>query len=219
MIFRYVRLRWTLLTRGFSDHLGLTERRVATALEGVGRGSARHVLIAPPGSGNIGDQAMVEAFLAAADRPVTVVVRAPDDFVFPADLAPSADIVALPGLFYGRSRSHTRSAVRPEGAAGRRRDGVDRRRRHHGRAFTCCAVRCAVPPSRQRAPGQGSTPPCSDSAGAARRLRRRRRALRRAGAAGVRLLLRDPASAARVRDAGDRRRGRDGRHRLHRRPA
>ena len=43
------------------------------------------------------------------------------------------------------------------------------------------------------------------------------RALRRAGAAGVRLLLRDPASAARVRDAGIARRRRDGRHRVHRR--
>ena len=43
-----------------------------------------HVLIAPPGAGNIGDQAMVEAFLASADRTTVVVARDVDDFVIPA---------------------------------------------------------------------------------------------------------------------------------------
>ena len=201
MIVRYVRLRGTLLTRGFSDHLGITERRVASALEGVRPGSARHVLIAPPGSGNIGDQAMVEAFLAAADRPVTVVTRGPDDFVLPPDLASRAEIVDLPGLFYGGSRAHSDALIRLKSVLADAAtvsivgadimDGIYVLRSSLRRsAIAAASAKAGIDTSVLGFSWSGKAPATA------------RRALRRAGAAGVRLLLRDPASAARVRDAG-----------------
>ncbi|MGC5224395.1 polysaccharide pyruvyl transferase family protein [Micromonospora sp. DT81.3] len=201
MIVRHVRLRYTLLTRGVFDHLGITEQRVASALEGVRRGSARHVLIAPPGAGNIGDQAMVEAFVAAADRPVTVVTRGPKDFTLPVDLAAGAEIVALPGLFYGAGGAHANALARLKllltdaatvsivGAD--IMDGVYVLRSSLRRsAIAAGSARAGIDTTVLGFSWSGKAPAAA------------LRALRRAGAAGVRLLLRDPASAARVRDAG-----------------
>lgn len=201
MIVRHARLRWTLLNRALYDHLGVTERRVMSALSGVRGGDDRHVLIAPPGAGNIGDQAMVEAFVAAADRKVVVVTRGEDDFRLPPDLAPIAQIVALPGLFYGPARAHAESlrglrtlvddaaTVSIVGAdimdgvyvlrSSLRRSAIAAGSAHAGIDTTVIGFSWS---------GKAPAPAL--------------RALRRAGAAGARLLLRDPASAARVRDAG-----------------
>ncbi|HEX5858659.1 MAG TPA: hypothetical protein VFY91_11180, partial [Microbacterium sp.] len=110
MKLRSLTRRFRALRRDVVDGTGWTSRRFrADFAASAGRpGRERHVLIAPPGAGNIGDQAMVEAFLAAADLPVTVVTRNADDFRLPGDLAPRATILPLSELFYGQGAGHRR---------------------------------------------------------------------------------------------------------------
>lgn len=61
-----------------------------------------HVLIAPPGGGNIGDAAMVEAFIQRIDSPVALVVSGAGDFDLEVVHANAhVEIHALPGLLYG----------------------------------------------------------------------------------------------------------------------
>ncbi|WP_084727319.1 polysaccharide pyruvyl transferase family protein [Rhodococcoides yunnanense] len=62
----------------------------------------RHLLLPPPGRGNIGDQAMVEAFLENVEGDVVVIVKASDSFVFDANDSSRLTIVAMPNLIYGR---------------------------------------------------------------------------------------------------------------------
>ena len=65
-----------------------------------------HVLVAPPGEGNIGDQAMVEAFLENVEGPVQVLVRRPADVRIPTQHASRAQLVPIPHLIYGTGRVH-----------------------------------------------------------------------------------------------------------------
>lgn len=198
-----IRRRLRRLPRQVLDRSGLPTRRFAALLRSsAGRPGERcHVLIAPPGAGNIGDQAMVEAFVAAADRPVTIVTRNDDDLVLPPDLVGRARIVALPHLLYGDDHGH-RGDVRALGAL-------------LGEAATVSIVGADImdgvyslrPSVRRSTIAAVAAERGFDTAiigfswnGAAPRPARD--ALRRAGTAGARLLLRDPASAARVRDLG-----------------
>ncbi|MBB6390270.1 polysaccharide pyruvyl transferase family protein [Microbacterium thalassium] len=75
-------------------------------------GGDGHVVLAPPGRGNIGDQALVEAFVEAVEGPVTVIVRAPDDIDIPERLAPRMRTVALPALVYGSAVGRARDLRR-----------------------------------------------------------------------------------------------------------
>ncbi|PVW03715.1 hypothetical protein DEA06_12685 [Microbacterium sp. Gd 4-13] len=189
--------------RGLVDRVGHTRRRFGALVEAsVGSpGSSHHVLVAPPGAGNIGDQAMVEAFVAAADKPVTIITRARDDFHLPADLAEHARIEALPNLFYGQGSAHERD-VRAlgrvlTGAASVSiigadiMDGVYTLRPSIRRAtLAASAARRGFDTTVIGFSWNSAAPrPAWD-------------ALRAAGQAGARLLLRDPESARRVRDAG-----------------
>jgi colanic acid/amylovoran biosynthesis protein len=70
------------------------------------------VLIAPPGRGNIGDQALVEAFVEAVGGPVVVVVRAPEDIDVPAHLADRMSLLALPALIYGTAVGRARDMAK-----------------------------------------------------------------------------------------------------------
>ncbi|NKX77509.1 hypothetical protein HGA01_07805 [Gordonia amicalis] len=67
------------------------------------------VILAPPGGGNIGDQALVESAIWNADGPVTLIVRARTDFELPEWLA-SRDLrmLVLPDLVYGVGPHHLR---------------------------------------------------------------------------------------------------------------
>lgn len=198
-----IRRRLRRLPRQVLDRSGLPTRRFAALLRSsAGRPGERcHVLIAPPGAGNIGDQAMVEAFVAAADRPVTIVTRNDGDLVLPPDLVGRARIVALPHLLYGDDHGH-RGDVRALGAL-------------LGEAATVSIIGADImdgvyslrPSVRRSTIAAVAAERGFDTAiigfswnGAAPRPARD--ALRRAGTAGARLLLRDPASAARVRDLG-----------------
>lgn len=200
-LMRRIRRKLTRIGRDVVDRTGWTERQVRNGLVGPTAGDARHVLIAPPGAGNIGDQAMVEAFVAAADLPVTVITRGPDDFVLPDDLRARATLVALPDLFYGQGDGHRadlrRLAMIVDGSAtvsiigADIMDGVYVLRsslRRSAIAAGCAAAGIDTTVIGFSWNGAAPSPALA--------------ALRRAGAAGARLLLRDPASAARVREAG-----------------
>ena len=50
----------------------------------AGAAPAGHVVLVAPGAGNVGDQALFEAFLEGAAGRVTVVTRRPADVVVPA---------------------------------------------------------------------------------------------------------------------------------------
>ncbi|QIG38554.1 hypothetical protein G5T42_02870 [Microbacterium sp. 4R-513] len=200
---RKITRRLSQLRRDVVDRTGWTARQVRRELAAAitPGGSETHVLIAPPGAGNIGDQAMVEAFLASADRPTVVVTRGEADFVLPDDLAQHARIEALPALFYGNGDEH-RVDLRHLGSLVSEAatvsivgadimDGVYVLRsslRRSGIAAAC--ANAGIDTSVLGFSWNAAAP------------RPALEALRAAGAAGARLLLRDPASAARVRDAG-----------------
>lgn len=185
------------------ERSGIPTRRFARSLRAAAGkpGQRAHVVIAAPGAGNIGDQAMLEAFVAAADRPVTIVARTDADYVLPADLARRARIVALPHLLYGAGPEH-RGDVRALGAllgdaatvsiiGADIMDGVYSLRPSVRRA-TIAEVAAGL--------GFDTTVIGFSWNGAAPGPARA--ALRRAGGAGARLLLRDPDSAERVRALG-----------------
>ncbi|KJL40332.1 colanic acid biosynthesis protein [Microbacterium trichothecenolyticum] len=67
-----------------------------------------HVLIAPPGRGNIGDQALVEAFVEAVAGHVHVVVRSDADVLVPEHLEDRMTTVPLPALVYGTAIGRAR---------------------------------------------------------------------------------------------------------------
>lgn len=201
MKLRRIRSRLTALSRGVVDRTGWTEAVVDRVLNSVRPGEARHILIAPPGAGNIGDQAMVEAFVSAADRDVVVVCRGAGDFVIPTDLEARATLHALPALFYGQGQDHRadlrRLAALLDGAATVSIIGADimdgvyvQRPSLRRSAIAAAAAKAGLDTSVIGFSWSGKATPQA------------LRALRRAGAAGVHLLLRDPASAARVRGRG-----------------
>lgn len=203
MMMRRVTRRLRRLNRDLIDRTGWTAgqlRRILTAAAGA-PGDEHHVLIAPPGAGNIGDQAMVEAFVSAADRRVTVVTRHDDDFVLPPDLVTKARLVALPDLFYGQGSSHRSDILALGGLltgaatvsiiGADIMDGVYVLRpslRRSGVAAAAAALGFDTSVIGFSWNAAAPAPAWAE--------------LRRAGASGARLLLRDPASAERVRDAG-----------------
>ena len=65
-----------------------------------------HVLLAPAGGGNIGDQALVEAFIENADGRITVVSRRATDYLLPD--GPRVRLLPLFSLVYGDLVGHVR---------------------------------------------------------------------------------------------------------------
>src|SRR5687768_8802852 len=61
-----------------------------------------YLLVAAPGQGNIGDQAMLESVLENVSGPVTVVVRRGEDIAVPAAVSSRVTVVELPHLIYGK---------------------------------------------------------------------------------------------------------------------
>lgn len=59
------------------------------------------LLIAPPGGGNIGDQALVEAYLENTSDFVTIAVKTNMDFVFSENMKNKAEFLIMPKLIYG----------------------------------------------------------------------------------------------------------------------
>jgi polysaccharide pyruvyl transferase WcaK-like protein len=160
-----------------------------------------HVLVAPPGGGNIGDQAMVEAFLENTSGGVRIVVRTDVDFTVPAEHAARVDMHPLPALIHGAGAAHRESlegyrrllaSARSLTVVGA--DAMD------GAYDVRASVRRADAATLARQAGVDARILGFSWNGAAHPAARR--AMLRAGRAGVHLMLRDPVSAARARDAG-----------------
>ena len=157
-----------------------------------------HVLVAPPGEGNIGDQAMVEAFLENVSGPVRVLVRRPADVRIPSQHAWRAQLVPIPHLVYGTARIHRQSmaALAPvlDGALSLTVVGADIM---DGAYSVRASSRRADVASLARSVGVdarilGFSWNGKANAGV-------RRSLARAGRLGTRLQLRDPISSVRAR--------------------
>lgn len=84
----------------------------ARRLRGARRPGGRALLIAPPGAGNIGDAALVGAFLENVGGPITVITRYPGDLRIPAEHADRVELVALGSLLYGGLPSFVRDLRR-----------------------------------------------------------------------------------------------------------
>ncbi|GAA2979894.1 polysaccharide pyruvyl transferase WcaK-like protein [Microbacterium terrae] len=176
-----------------ADRLVLTARARA--------GVTGHVVVAPPGRGNIGDQALVEAFVEAVDGPVHVVVRSVADIDVPEHLADRMTLVPLPALIYGSALGRARDLrmLRPVLAQAATvsvlgadvMDGAYVERASLNRALL--VRRAAELGFDARVIGFSWNAAPTPAAIAA---------LRAAGDAGVALYLRDPVSAGRARADG-----------------
>jgi polysaccharide pyruvyl transferase WcaK-like protein len=186
---------------------GLVDRAVLRAhFRAEPRERRDHLLLAAPGHGNVGDQALLEAMLENIDGPVTVVVSDSAGLRLPDGDQDRIEVLEFPQLVYGKGAGHRADVAR-----------FGRALAHAGRLSIVGADvmdgRYSLPASVRR----------SSLATAAARLgvdtrivgfswsdRARpsaRRSLVAAGRSGVRLLLRDPVSAGRAR--------RDGVHPVH----
>ncbi|MGI9822603.1 polysaccharide pyruvyl transferase family protein [Agromyces sp. Marseille-Q5079] len=101
-------LREAYLTSGIPS--GIDHRRILRTARAGWRPGARldgeHLLLAAPGGGNIGDQAMFEAFLEGTAGRVTVIVRSAAEVTVPAAHASRVTVAELPDLVYGARRAH-----------------------------------------------------------------------------------------------------------------
>ncbi|MCJ1708730.1 polysaccharide pyruvyl transferase family protein [Microbacterium sp. VKM Ac-2923] len=160
-----------------------------------------HVLLAPPGRGNIGDQALVEAFVEASNGPVVVLTRSTRDFDVPAALRERMRLVPLPALVYGSAIGHARDVRKLTRELRSARsfsvigadvmDGAYVLRASVNRASLAERLARLGWPTRIVGFSWNAAPH-----------ERAVAALRRAGDAGVRLYLRDPRSAERARADG-----------------
>lgn len=160
-----------------------------------------HVLVAPPGAGNIGDQAMVEAFLENVSGPVRVLVRGPSDVRIPSPHGWRAHLQPIPHLVYGGGRLHRQAMAQLapvlNGALSLTVVGADIM---DGAYSVRASSRRADVASLARSVGVdarilGFSWNGNANSGV-------KRSLARAGRLGVRLQLRDPISAERARSDG-----------------
>ena len=157
-----------------------------------------HVLVAPPGEGNIGDQAMIEAYLENVTGPVRVLVRGLNDVSVPAEHSARARLEPIAHLIYGSGRAHRQSMVQLAAALSGARsltvvgadimDGAYSVRASSRRADVASLARSVGVEARIL----GFSWNGHANLGA-------RRSLARAGRMGTRLQLRDPVSSARAR--------------------
>jgi colanic acid/amylovoran biosynthesis protein len=176
--------------------------RSAIALDAArATGVGPHVLLASAGAGNIGDQAMVEAFIEQVDGPVTVITRHEGDFAMPTGEDDRVTFTALEHLVYGsgpaRRADLARFGALVQDAASFSVIGADimdgkySPRGSVRRATLAEAAAAAGVPTRILGFSWNAAPH-----------RRAAAALRRAARAGVVPLLRDPVSAERARADG-----------------
>lgn len=170
----------------------------------VSNASARScsVLVCPPGNGNVGDQAMVEAYLEHTAGQVRLIVRDRDDIQVPSEATERIEVVVLPALIYGQDRvahlSDTRrylelledaSEVAVVGA-----DIMDGAYNLTASVRRATMMRLACQAGvKARVLGFSWNAAPEPMA---------KRALQRAARSGVDLYLRDPVSAARARQSG-----------------
>lgn len=180
----------------------LVDRRIVRSrVRAEPRDRSRHLLLAAPGGGNVGDQAMLEAVLENTAGPVTLVVPDRASVELPEEFRQRVEVLEIPHLVYGTGADH-RASVASFGRAlagaaqlsvlgadvmdGRYSLPASVRRSNLARAAALAGVETRV---------IGFS--WSDRARVAAR-----RSLAAAARDGVRLLLRDPISADRARRDG-----------------
>lgn len=111
-----LRHRWSRLitSRRILDAEGSLARRNARragpALQASSIEQRRHLLVAAPGGGSVGDQAMFEAFLDSVQGPVTVFVRTDADLLqVPESERARVRIKVMPHLLYGAPWRHLKT--------------------------------------------------------------------------------------------------------------
>ena len=165
------------------------------------QGTGPHVLLAPPGGGNIGDQAMINAYLENVAGPVVMVVRRGDAAVQQPIAGERVDCIELEHLVYGGGLMHLRDVVRfAQVLRGARSLSIIGADIMDGAYNAMASVHRANLASWSAAAGidtrvlgfswNGAPHPLASVA------------LREASRNGVRLFLRDPISASRAREAG-----------------
>jgi polysaccharide pyruvyl transferase WcaK-like protein len=197
--------RLLLKAPGHPGFLALVDRGIFLLPPRAWPGAPRvHVLLAPPGGGNIGDQAMVEAFLENVAGPVVVIARTADTVDIPAHESHRATLAVMESLIYEGGIGHFRDVIRLKRLLVRAKsfsivgadimDGAYNCRASANRANIARLARLAGIDTRILGFSWNGSP----HPGA-------RAALREASAAGVSLVVRDPVSAQRARaDALDR---------------
>lgn len=164
-------------------------------------GGRHNLLLAPSGGGNIGDQAMVEAFIENVAGPITVISFAADDFPLPREHRDRVRVIALPKLVTGGAirdeATLQKFASLLDGSSGFSVIGADvldggysYRRSVQRTSLAIYAARLGID-SRILGFSLNEAPDIRCIS-----------ALSEAGEAGVRLLLRDPVSASRARSLG-----------------
>ncbi|WP_236836166.1 polysaccharide pyruvyl transferase family protein [Blastococcus sp. KM273129] len=159
------------------------------------------LIVSAPGNGNIGDQALLEALIENIGGPVTVIVPDAAEPEMSDDCRRRVSVCRLPGLLYGNGAEH-RAAVAGFGEA-------------LADAAHLCIVGADVMDGRYSLPASVRRSTLATAAARAgvdtrvigfswsdRPRSAARRSLAAAGRSGVRLLLRDPVSAARARRDG-----------------
>lgn len=157
-----------------------------------------NVLIAPPGGGNIGDQAMVDSFLQNSSRKCTVVVRSRSDFVEATYMRRNGtECIELPRLLYSSGLPFFREYLRLLSVIARSEsvsiigaDIMDGAYNLKASVRRSCVARAGVSlTGNSRVIGFSWNGEASRVA---------RFSLRRAGSKGAKLFLRDPVSFSRA---------------------
>lgn len=179
-------------------------RHVATLFSGLARSPKYHLLLSASGHGNVGDQAMAEAFFENVSGPIVVIQRREGDVRVPEECAGRVTLVDVPALISG-GFSRPRKALEEfrlllEGASSYSvvgadiMDGAYSYRHSVRRISTATYAALAGVDSRILGFSWNESPDPRSAM-----------AIRDAAAAGVKLLTRDPASARRLRTlVGDR---------------
>ncbi|UOE44324.1 polysaccharide pyruvyl transferase family protein [Agromyces larvae] len=186
---------------GFSPRLHAAIARAVLAdppeaRAGSGAGSARQVVIAPPGGGNIGDAALVGAYLEHVEGDVVVVTRRADDFDL-SSYGERVQVLPMPMLLYGGTLQFAR--------------GLRRLRAHVARGTTVAVLGADIMDGAYHAAASANRALIAAGAAEAGLDSRivgfswntaphpkARWAMRRAAEAGVLLTPRDPVSAGRL---------------------
>lgn len=173
-------------------------RRVARAVK---PGDKHHVLVAPAGGGNVGDQAMVEAFIENVAGPIVVVARSKGDFTIPCDFGGRVSLAIHSALITGRAM-HSSSALAElaqvlDGSSGVSIIGADVLDGAYSYRQSVQRIAIATYASRL-----GFDTRILGFSWNARPDVRCAEALMAASASGARLYLRDPVSSQRARSAG-----------------
>lgn len=161
----------------------------------------RHLLLAAPGGGNIGDQALLEALLENIDGPVTLIVSDPAQLQLPEEFRERVEVLEIPHLVYGTGAAHRAAVARfgraLAGAAHLSIVGADVMDGRYSLPASVRRSNLARAASRAGVDTRVIGFSWSDRARVAAR-----RSLAAAGRGGVRLMFRDPISAERARRDG-----------------